>query len=457
MRDLALVLLILPMAACGGTASVSTGGTTTGGSMGGPGTGGGGSRATGSSGGLTGGATASGGTTGQGTTTTGSAGGSTTGGSGGATTGGAGSSTGTAASGGSTGSAARPHCLLGTHSAPPKNSSTGVVVNRSCGQPAIDCEEATIGSGFHYASDRVYQSWGSLSTAEWDDDLANGRLSIWDVVSPCASGVTWPAIAQASATSTGSELTLYQTIKGMGDAVASWAQSAQSQPNTVWKGKTYFAFFHEPTVGSSACSSQPAGSSGFAKDWRDAYQNIARIWTNDSHVTSLEYGVILVGNSVSQWQTFWPANDPWMGSTLTWAAADPYNWSAQTCYPVAAGGHCMEPNGTICACGPCTTWRSFATASSSFKTWATGGAQYGHPTNLKEIITETGTCEGASTTGPGSKAQWFSDMASFIQSSWPELFALTYYDTYGNCPRWIDSSQAAWNSWVTVAQSPYFK
>jgi hypothetical protein len=326
-------------------------------------------------------------------------------------------------------------CLLGAA----VGSGQTVGFDRACatfasagGNQSIDCEEAAIAqqsgvAGFHFGARRVYDKWpADPPTDQFDDDLKNDRLTIWDFHIECNTlGITWQDVAGAQSGSP-----IYTTLQSMGSKVAQW-QATAAATNSKWKGEQYFTFEHEADWGQSNYGC------GAPADWEAAYKNVVTIWKAAGVTSQLHYGMILIGGKLTDWTSFWPANDTWLASTLTWAGADPYNWYSPTC----------NPN---------QSWSSFAEVSSAFYEWVEHPAKYGHPT-LQPLITETGTREGPAGSTTQTKALWFSDMATYIQTSWPDLFALTYFDEgLGQCPNYVDTSAASWTAWKTVATTPYF-
>jgi hypothetical protein len=337
------------------------------------------------------------------------------------------------------GPALTAHTLLGA--AVSKGTTPLHAFNRDCqafagaGQgQSIDCEEAAIGSNFHFGVHRVYMSWGAqLPTAAFDDDLARNRLTLWDLHVNCNSdGVTWNEIATA-----GPNSTIHATLASYGSALAAWQHSAASS-GSLWKGVQYFTFMHEADWG------EHAFGCGTADEWKAAYQKVVAIWTAAGvSMSKLHLGIILIGNHDTQWATFWPPNDAWLGANLTWAGADPYNT-----YSTALGST---------FCGPTKPWKSFAEASSVFYQWVEHPGQYGHP-KLQPIIAEVGDEEGPPGVPSKSKAQWLADMGSFAQHQWPDLFAIAYFDEVGGiCSNYVDSSEASWKEWKELATTPYFE
>jgi hypothetical protein len=311
---------------------------------------------------------------------------------------------------------------------------------------AINCEEAAISrhiggsANYHYGVHRVYNTWGDpIPTAQFQDDVTNDRLTVWDVHVDCTQQpITWQMIATAGPNSTGARKQIYDQMVSMGQQVASWQTTTEkNNPNSKWKSEQYFTFEHEADF---ASTSKGCGS---ATDWAAAYQNLVTIWTAQGVSSKLHHGMILIGGqSTDQWTTFWDSTNPWIASTLTWAGADPYNWY---------GPACGMPN---------QPWHTFQEASATFYDWAEHPTEF-HHRKIQILITETGTREGpgADAGAPAeTKPQWLSDMSSFIQTSWPDLYALSYFDE-GGCitPMFINTSQASWSTWMTVATSPYFQ
>jgi hypothetical protein len=331
------------------------------------------------------------------------------------------------------------------------SSGSTIGFDRNCAQfhsspsQPMDCEQAAIGPDFHFGAHRVYNQWSNdVPVDVFNNDLANDRLTIWDLHVDCRSSgdnITWAQIANAQPGSA-----IHTLLKNKGTALAQWQATAQSS-NSKWRGEQYFTFMHEADFGAYAFDCGP-NTATRAAEWKAAYQNIVSIWKSAGvSMDLLHLGVILIGNHVDQWEEYWPPHDTWLNNNLTWAGADPYNWYANV-------------TSTTSVCGQNKPWKSFADASSGFRTWVEAPSTYGHSA-LQPIIAETGDEEGPPGDPSKSKPVWFADMATFIKQSWPDLFALTYFDVDGlgggPCRNNVDTTQASWDAWVKVAKDPFFR
>jgi hypothetical protein len=57
-------------------------------------------------------------------------------------------------------------------------------------------------------------------------------------------------------------------------------------------------------------------------------------------------------------------------------------------------------------------------------------------------------------TDPATKAKAYANFADWVETSWPELFCVNFWDAVGSFDFRIDSSTAAWNAWLTMVQHP---
>jgi hypothetical protein len=119
-------------------------------------------------------------------------------------------------------------------------------------------------------------------------------------------------------------------------------------------------------------------------------------------------------------QTFYPGPD-----VVDWIAADGYNW---------APGR------------PRSLWRQFSSVFTSFYAWA---ARSGKPL----MIAETGVQER----DPGERPEWIRRMGSTLQTSYPAIRALVYFDSSARYDWRLNTSPDAMAAFRAVASQPYFE
>jgi hypothetical protein len=339
--------------------------------------------------------------------------------------------------------------LLGVSAA----NTAGAVVNRNCGSGyIISCEEAKVttdsGQTFVYGADRrhyddITDSWppnadnvfGRLSghaTADFEKD----RLP---VMSSKYLGTTWAQIAAAASG------TIFNNIVTRGNAIKAWQDSHIGQGRF---GCTFaWSFHHEPN--------NDSGGAGMAvTDWQAATQNIVtiwqglgvRFWTGTNDGTTTQEGIILCINLITgetsggyqnDWDTWWPSNHTWMNANMVCAAGDGYN------------------NGSV--------FKPFSYMFQTYKSWtdAKRTSQAAAGRTFLAGIWETG-CQAnsfySSTHGtwPGglaaTKFNWFQNMADYIQTSWPLLHHMCYWDSTVVMIWTIDTTQNDWDGFVAISQ-----
>jgi len=124
------------------------------------------------------------------------------------------------------------------------------------------------------------------------------------------------------------------------------------------------------------------------------------------------------GDSWNQWANYYPGDN-----YVDWMGVDGYNWgNVQTT----------------------SVWRSF---SNIFGPIYSGLAANNKPI----IIPETASAEGG-----GDKAAWISAIVPALKSSFPGIKAMVWFDTNKETDWRFDSSTAAKNASVAMANDPYF-
>jgi hypothetical protein len=94
-----------------------------------------------------------------------------------------------------------------------------------------------------------------------------------------------------------------------------------------------------------------------------------------------------------------------------------------------------------------TTWNSFEALFRSFYAW---GSARGKPL----MVSETGTVEDPA--DPGHKSAWFTDAASALARSMPNIRAIVYYDQGGRCDWRPETSAQSMDGFVRFARDPVF-
>jgi hypothetical protein len=226
-----------------------------------------------------------------------------------------------------------------------------------------------------------------------------------------------------------------------------------------------FSFHHEPNVNGNQ------GEAGTPAEWRAAYEQVITRWQNrgvtlwsgsqDGETTTeglMLCGPILVGGAYSggnihtNYDTFWPTNWTWGNTNLVASAMDGYNqgpvWRT---FQEVQGGHPSRQGYKSWSDAKRITQNNAGRVH--FQTiWETG---------TKERTAAPYSSNSAAWTATGlaaTKANWIENMRDYIVSDWPDLFALTWFDSQGPNGAWlIDTSQASWDKWVEILQDPVFE
>lgn len=146
---------------------------------------------------------------------------------------------------------------------------------------------------------------------------------------------------------------------------------------------------------------------------RTGARNVAFVWCPNAWAWD-------IGNA-ARW---YPGDD-----VVDWTCADGYNWA-----PTRPGAR----------------WDRFERIFANFYEW---GAAKGKPMMVGEF--------GAIERRPGEKAAWIADMARTLETRFPRVKALVYFDEnrheQGRSFDWrLDSSSATYRAWNRLAADPYF-
>jgi glycosyl hydrolase family 26 len=184
----------------------------------------------------------------------------------------------------------------------------------------------------------------------------------------------------------------------------------------------FLRFYHEPDGAYQSAAVHSA--TAYIQAWRHVHDifiqegatNVVWIWcpTSWSYVTG------------SPWPpTYYPGD-----AYVDWIATDGYNWFPK----------------------PGTNWRSWTQIFQPFYDWAA--------TMSKPImIAENGVMEDPAVAG--RKAAWIADSQQQLKTSFPLIQAVLYFDTQvtkgGFTYTWpVDTTQASYNAYRTMANDPYF-
>ncbi|GAA4288137.1 hypothetical protein [Georgenia daeguensis] len=237
----------------------------------------------------------------------------------------------------------------------------------------------------------------------WDDDIAQPT-----VLADIDRGRT-PIVSVRPERRDGSRIPWADVASGAVDAdIAVQARAVRSLGAPV-----FLSFHHEPDV--EKAFGTPAE---YVAAWRHyvsvfrahGVTNAAFTWI----MTPSSFGSAYVGAGAD---AYYPGDD-----VVDWLGLDAYNWYG-------------------CSPGKPAAWRSLATVVSPFRTF---GKAHGKPLMLAEY----GSVEDPE--DPGRKAAWLREAATALDAM-PEIKAVSYFHTHGNCPWWVDSSPASMEAFTQVA------
>jgi hypothetical protein len=245
--------------------------------------------------------------------------------------------------------------------------------------------------------------WGAHSSSGWQafQSLIGRKLAI--VHDYYAWTQVFPSPAEAAAANQGSLLFMDWSLHGQGvtwSQIASGAQNAQINTEAA----ALKAFGRPIMVSFQHEMDRPVDAVyGTAADYVAAWRHIHSLFAADG-----VHNVIWVwdptGYTVHPLASFYPGD-----AYVTWIMWDPYNWY-----------RCRGGN---------TPWESFSYVVSGMYNWLTSNS--GKPGNGDYLskpwgLGEYGTVEGPTST---AKAQWFEGAVSALQTSFPRLKALVYFNS----------------------------
>lgn len=225
-------------------------------------------------------------------------------------------------------------------------------------------------------------------------------MAQWDISQGLIPMISWSGPVTSQVTS-GSYDGLIRT----------WAQQLRDLHSPV-----LLRWFWEMDLSSNA--SRAVSPASYIAAWRHIHDifasvgatNVEWVWCPDASAFN------------GQAQQFYPGSD-----YVDWVGADGYNWAPKR-----------------------GRWRTFAQIFGNFYQW---GVSSGKPL----IIPEFGAIEGQ----PGQKAAWIRQAGQEIQSSFPDLRAVVYFDdnhqNFNMDFNWrLDSSPSAMEAFRALAAQPYF-
>lgn len=130
----------------------------------------------------------------------------------------------------------------------------------------------------------------------------------------------------------------------------------------------------------------------------------------------------------NHWTNYYPGDN-----YVDWVAVDGYNWGSTTTFG---------------------TWQSFVSVFGN----GTSGVYADYAATKPFMIAETASAESGAPAGT-SKAQWITDMANSLQTTFPNVQALLWFDSVGSSgvSEWpIDSSANSLNAYTAAGQLAYF-
>lgn len=260
-------------------------------------------------------------------------------------------------------------------------------------QAAVDAFERRLGRSLDLR--RVFLRWDDpIDSATVRADIERGRT---------------PVVSVRPQRRDGSRISWADVASGTVDAdIAAQARAVRSLGAPV-----FLSFHHEPDVESTFGS--PAQ---YVAAWRHYVQQMRTAGASGAAFTWImtpsSFGSASVGAGAD---AYYPGDD-----VVDWAGLDAYNWLG-------------------CSPGKPAAWRPLAQVVSPFRTF---GARHGKPL----MLAEWGSVEDPA--DPGRKAAWLRDGMAALDSM-PEIKAVSYFSTRGNCDWWADSSDGSWTAFTEVA------
>ena len=340
-------------------------------------------------------------------------------------------------------------------------------------------QEAKLGRT--YAGNRGYYLTGSTwPSAELNADQAKGRLPHLSI----DKDASWKDLAAMPTVPNEQSANPYTArYSKLGNAILAWYNAIPGRSGTAWKGNFFWGLGHEI----DALLGTGSEKKGTGQHHRDAVRAIKKLWGNISPKINeiARFGFNFISGTAAEFAEMWPSGggveDRWMRANCEWVSIDPYNWYGESA-PTVQGGRCLASD--CLSCGHCATgrgtkWAVFAdpdrmSSISVFRNFIDEKARlYG----VKPMLWETGCTEAAAggaldpATGKRNpkhtKALWLLGLGDYIEGinkpagwvgkwGWPECWGVDYWSNEEKCPRWIDSSQEAWDAWVQLLSRPFF-
>jgi hypothetical protein len=241
--------------------------------------------------------------------------------------------------------------------------------------------------------DRSYWSWDDAQPGNIvTDDLAHGRT---------------PLMSIKPQKRTGTVISWASIAAGAVDAdIERQADQLAAAP-----GGIILALHHEPEI---------ASGYGSASDYVAAFRHYVSVF-RERGASNVAFAWILTPvtfeRNADQW---YPGDD-----VVDWIGTDAYNFGS--CKAGVSG------------------WRSIESAASAFQQW---GSAHGKPL----VLAEYGSAEDPA--DPGRKAQWLRDAAATFQA-WPNLRAVSYFDTVGTCDWRLGLDAAGEGAFRELARTAY--
>jgi beta-mannanase len=309
---------------------------------------------------------------------------------------------------------------------------------------------------------RLYRFWGQPlyqnvpPETSGSDEMAmaqGGRLLIVSMRAQYANGtdIPWSEVAAASATSTGTELTLYDNIVTMAQQIqqfqnicvnggsfagATWPATSATNPGC----QAYFTFNHEPEAA-------PAHPDGNGSEFIAAWQNIWNVFKSNGVCSvsdpSPSAACLASGTYIKY---------VWITTAYGYARTDQYN-VIKYYYPgdgyvdiIAADAY----NWYTCHNNPWTEMSSIISAMRAF------GLQ--HPTKPL-MLAEWNSVEDPNAVGT-HKAQWINNVENlFTQPGYQQYWAVLNWgeSTGGSCQFGYNSSTQAAAAWKQMGADPAYQ
>jgi beta-mannanase len=282
----------------------------------------------------------------------------------------------------------------------------------------IATREAQVGRKF--AVHQKFYDWANtFPGASEADDVANGRIPL----------ATWqPQTNGATPLSTNTNADIAAGVFDTTINTRAEAMRAFGHPIFLRFAPEMNGNWEKWSPANNGSTPDPAA---FVAAWRHVHDlfvqngatNVVWVWcpnaTDVPNATSAPW---------NHWTNYYPGD-----TYVDWVGIDGYNWGNTT-----AG----------------ISWQSFAGIFGN----GTSGVYADYAATKPIVIAETGSAFDGAPTGT-SKAQWISDMAAAIQSKFPSVEAIVYFDTVSSTGtrEWpIDTDPASLAAYTADGQLSYF-